>query len=248
MTEVEIVKTEIPQPEFYVPERALVVAAHADDIEFGISGTIARWTAAGAQVTYCIVTDNGSGSNDPAMTRAELIEIRRQEQLASAAVVGVSDVRFLNYLDGMLVNTLELRRDITRIIRELRPQVVVLMDPTMVITPDGTYINHPDHRATAEAALYAVFPSAGTRPIFPELLEEGFEPHNVNKAYLYFTMQPNLFVDTSAYFERKLEALRCHVSQIKPDDDLAFVRKWDGELGQAHGFTYAESFRVLNLS
>ena len=121
--------------DFYTPERALVVVAHADDIEFGIGGTAARWTDNGAQVTFCITTDNGSGSNEPGSVRAELVKIREREQLAAAAVLGVSDVRFLGYPDGTLQPTLELRRDLTRLIRELRPQVVVTTDPTTIIPP-----------------------------------------------------------------------------------------------------------------
>lgn len=231
---------------FFVPERVLVIVPHADDIEFGISGTIARWTDAGSQVTYCIVTDNSAGSNEPDADLTALSATRRDEQLASAAICGVTDLRFLNYRDGTVQPTLDLRKDLTRVIRQVRPQVVILMDPTMMITPDGGYINHPDHRAVSEAALYAVFPSAGTRPIFPELLAEGLEPHNVPKVYLMFTDRPNLYVDVSAVYERKLDALRCHRSQIK-EDDLGFIRKWDSESGKLFGVPYAESFRVLNL-
>jgi len=233
-------------PEFYAPERVLVIVAHADDIEFGIGGTIARWTDAGTHVTYCNVTDNGSGSNDPAVKRVDLIATREAEQRASAAVLGVTDVRFLGYLDGTLQPTLELRRDLTRLIREIRPQVVVTMDPTMAFADEMGYINHPDHRAVAEAAVYAVFPSAGTRPIFPELLDEGFEPHNVIKLYLQFTEKPNLVIDVSDYVDRKMDALRCHKSQVD-EQTLEMVRGWGAEEGAKHGVGAVESFRVLNL-
>lgn len=179
----------------HTPSRILVIAAHPDDIEFGAAGSIARWTGEGAQVTYCIVTDGAAGSNDPNVKREDLIRIRREEQIAAAAVVGVHDVRFLGYPDGTLQHTLELRRDLTRLIRELRPYRVLCFDPTVVFVgvPEfGDYINHPDHRAAAEGAIYAVFPSAETRPIFPELLDEGLEPHHVTEVYMMLTTQtPN---------------------------------------------------------
>ncbi|MBC8099419.1 MAG: PIG-L family deacetylase [Armatimonadetes bacterium] len=234
--------------EFYIPERALVIVAHADDIEFGASGTIARWTDGGCQVTYCIVTDNGAGSNKPDTIPSQLMATRRAEQIASAEVVGVTDVRFLNYTDGMLEPTLALRKDLTRIIRQVRPQVVITLDPTSVIieAPDFVYINHPDHRATGEAALYAVFPSAGTRLIFPELLAEGLEPHSVDYLYLAIGLQGSLVVDITAVHDRKLEALSKHQSQLTPED-LEFVTRFDTEAGKAHGYTYAESFRMLKL-
>jgi LmbE family N-acetylglucosaminyl deacetylase len=231
---------------FYHPERALIVCAHADDIEFGAAGTAARWTDNGASVTYCIVTDNSAGSNSPDTNRLELIETRRQEQIAAAATVGVSDVRFLNYPDGTLQPTIELRRELTRLVREVRPQVVVILDPTTILVEEFNYVNHPDHRAAGEAAMYAVFPSAGTRPIFPELLAEGYEPHNVSKLYLMLTTQPNLHIDITTTIEHKLDSLRCHASQID-EEAITMVRQWNAEAGGAVGFGYAESFRVIHL-
>ncbi|MBZ0293214.1 MAG: PIG-L family deacetylase [Anaerolineae bacterium] len=233
--------------EFFIPERALVIVAHADDIEFGVSGTVARWTEAGAQVTYCIVTDNSSGSNDPAMKSDDLIEIRRLEQIASAEAVGVTDVRFLNYKDGTLTPTLELRRDLTRVVRDVRPQIVITFDPTTILTMENNYINHPDHRATGEAAVYAVFPSSESRPIFPELLAEGYEPHKVQQLYLVLTNQPNLTVDVSATHGLKLDALRAHKSQVG-EEEFEMVKQWDAASGEAEGYAYAEVFRVMKLN
>lgn len=223
----------------------LVVAAHPDDIEFSLAGAVARWTDEGHQVVYCLVTDGAAGSNEPGADVHALAATRRQEQLEAAALVGVHEVRFLGYADGTLQPTLELRRELTRLIRELRPQRVVCQDPTMVFFGD-TYVNHPDHRAAGEATLYAVFPSAETRPIFPELLAEGFEPHRVRELYLTFTPQPNLHVDITTTIDRKLAALLCHRSQIGPEV-AEMVRGWDAEAGVAAGFAYAEPFRVLRL-
>ncbi len=230
------------------PSTILVVVAHPDDIEFGIGGSVAVWTDAGHTVVYCIVTDGAAGSNDPNVTRESLIERRRQEQINAAVLVGVHDVRFLGYPDGMLQPTLELRRDITRLIRELKPYRVILMDPTtiMVKNEQFDYINHPDHRAAGEAALYAVFPSAETRPIFPELLAEGYEPHHVSELYISFAHQPTLAVDISSVIDRKVAALLAHESQlIASVGDM--VRGWDEQAGKEAGVPYAETFRVLRF-
>ena len=223
----------------------LVVAAHPDDIEFGLAGSIARWTSEGHRVVYCLVTDGAAGSNQPDADLRALAELRRQEQLAAAQVVGVHEVRFLGYADGTLQPTIDLRRELTRLIRELRPFRVVCQDPTTVFFSNN-YINHPDHRAAGEATIYAVFPSAETRPIFPELLSEGYEPHHVSELYLDLTLAPDTYVDISDSIERKLAALRCHATQVGPEVE-PWVREWGAEAGVKAGCAYAESFRVMRL-
>jgi LmbE family N-acetylglucosaminyl deacetylase len=242
----EDIMPEITDVSDYTPERALVIVAHADDIEFGMSGTISRWTAAGAQVTYCIVTDNSAGSNAPDADLEVLVATRREEQIASAKVAGVHDVRFLNYKDGTLQPTMHLRRELTRIVREIKPHAVLTLDPTTVFAMGNGYINHPDHRAVGEAAIYAVFPSAGTRPIFPELLDEGLEPHDTDKVFLVLSAQDDVVVNISNTFETKADALRCHQSQIS-EDAIEMIRKWNREAGEKYGFEYAETFKVINL-
>jgi LmbE family N-acetylglucosaminyl deacetylase len=231
--------------DFYIPASALVIVAHADDIEF-YAGTIIRWTDAGTEVTYCIVTDGAAGSNSVDYNRETLIETRRLEQIAAADAAGVSDVRFLNYPDGTLEPTIELRKDLTRIIRELRPDVVVIPDPNTYYFDDNTYVNHPDHRAVGEAGLYAAFPSAGARPIFPDLLTEGYEPHDVTKVYLMIADHPNVFIDVTSVYERKLQTLRSFPSQFG-EDLIDMVRQGDVLEGQERGWQYGESFRVLTL-
>jgi len=223
----------------------LVVAAHPDDIEFGLAGSVARWTSEGHHVVYCLVTDGAAGTNQPDADLRALAELRRQEQLAAAQVVGVHEVRFLGYADGTLQPTLELRRELTRLIRELRPFRVVCQDPTTVFFSNN-YINHPDHRAAGEATIYAVFPSAETRPIFPELLSEGYEPHHVSELYLDLTLAPDTYVDISDSIERKLAALRCHGTQVGPEVE-PWVREWGAEAGVKAGCAYAEAFRVMRL-
>ncbi len=232
------------------PLRILVIVAHQDDIEFGAAGSVARWVDAGATVTYCIVTDGAAGSNEPDVDLVALVQRRQQEQIDAAKIVGVTDVRFLGYPDGVLEPTLPLRRDITRIIRELRPDRVVIMDPTAVLLVsdenNGSYINHPDHRASAEAALYAVFPSAESRPIFPELLAEGYEPHHVNELFMQLTEKPNLAVDVTAVHDRKIQALLTHRSQVG-EDAADMVNGFDREAGKEAGVEFAELFRVMRF-
>jgi LmbE family N-acetylglucosaminyl deacetylase len=223
----------------------LVVAAHPDDIEFGLAGSVARWASEGHRVVYCLVTDGSAGSNDPEADLAALVQIRRQEQIEAAALVGVAEVRFLGYADGTLQPTLELRREITRLIRELKPYRVVCQDPTTHFF-SNVYINHPDHRAAGEATIYAVFPSAETRPIFPELLAEGFEPHKVSELYLDMSLHPDTYVDITSTIDRKIAAVLRHRSQVGPEAEQ-WVRQWAEEAGAKAGCAYAEAFRVMRL-
>ena len=234
------------------PCHIVVAAAHHDDIEFGCAGSVARWIRdEGATVTYVIVTDGGSGSNEPDIKRADLVATRREEQLEAARIVGVTDVRFLDYPDGALTASLDLRRDITRVIRETKPYRVVCQDPTTVFV-QNSYINHPDHRAAGEATLYACFPSAETRPIFPELLAEGLEPHKIGELYLNLSLSPTHYHDISCAIDLKLDALAAHVTQLGSGDDFENgARKWirqrNRETGERVGVEYAELFRILKF-
>jgi LmbE family N-acetylglucosaminyl deacetylase len=230
------------------PIRILVIVPHPDDIEVGMVGSVMRWIEAGAQVTYCLITDGSAGSNEKDVDYAALIQRRIEEQAAAAKIAGVTDVRHLGYGDGTLEPTLELRRDLTRLIREIRPQRVVIFDPTMILLTgeDMNYINHPDHVAGATASLYAVFPSAESRPIFPELLGEGLEPHHVEELYMGLTNQPTVAIDVTPVHERKMQALLCHRSQL--DEEAAqFVYGFDKAYGAQVGVEYAEVFRVMHF-
>ena len=227
--------------------RILGIFAHPDDPEFSMGGSAALWADQGHEVYCCIVTDGSAGSNDPNQDLRELVRIREEEQRAAARVLGVREVFFLGYKDGVLEPTLELRRELTRLIRHLKPDRVVCGDPTAFFYGDE-YINHADHRAAAEAAVTAVFPSAPTRPIFPELLAEGLEPHQVKELYITADHgEPyTVYVDISSTIERKIEALRCHASQVQVGDG-EWVRNWAAETGKTAGLAYAESFRVMRL-
>jgi LmbE family N-acetylglucosaminyl deacetylase len=226
--------------------RILGVFAHPDDPEFSMGGSAAIWADQGHHVYYCIVTDGSSGSNDPNQDLAELVTLRQTEQRAAAAILGVTDVIFLGYRDGTLEPTIALRRELTRLIRQLKPDRVVSGDPNAFFYGDE-YVNHADHRAAAEAAITAVFPSAPTRPIFPELLAEGYEPHQVKELYITNTEAGSIVhVDITSAIDRKIEALRCHKSQLDPGDG-AWIRNWAAQDGKAAGLEYAESFRVMRL-
>lgn len=233
------------------PIKVVVIAAHPDDIEFGVSGSVARWVEEGAEVTYVIVTDGSAGSNEPDVDLEELIATRRREQLASSAAVGVTDVRFLGYKDGVLEPTMGLRKTLTRILREVKPDRVICQDPTTVFFGDG-YINHPDHRAAGEAAIYATFPSSETRPIFPELLDEGYEPHKVKELWLNLSQHPTHFVDITGVFDKKEAALRAHVSQLGEGEDfdngvLKWIKERFADVGQPDDVQYAEVFKIMKL-
>ena len=229
------------------PQRVLVVMAHPDDGEFIAGGTIARWAREGREIYYCVVTDGNCGSSDPDMTSEKLVPIRQEEHRAAARTLGAKEAIFLHYVDSMLEPTLELRHDIARLIRQIRPDVMVCQDPTMRWSGQG-YINHPDHRAAGEATLAAIMPSAGTRLVFPDLLKEGLEPHDVKELYLASSANADRWIDISETLETKIEALRQHKSQIKDWDPADEMKSWAKETGaqaQKHGhdFQYAESFK-----
>ena len=234
----------------YTPKIAMSIHAHPDDQDFTVAGTLAKWAAAGCQVICVLITSGDAGSNDlahGASYKPVLAEIREGEQKAANAVLGIGETVFLRYPDGELEATIPLRRELTRLIRQYRPDVVVTGDPQGVFYGNG-YINHPDHRAAAQSALYATFPSAGTRLIFTDLLEAGYEPHNVKRVYIHGAEKPDTWVDVSASIGLKVEALKKHVSQVGGWDDLEkTLREWAAEEGKEHGLEYAEAYKVMIL-
>lgn len=223
-------------------ERALVIFSHPDDAEFSAAATIAHLTGAGARVDYVVTTDGGKGTDDPAVTSAQLTATREAEQRAAADRLGVSEIVHLGYADGYLTPSLELRRDIVRQIRRFRPDLVITQNPLR--RRDGNpFIGHPDHLATGEAALAAVYPAARDRLNFPELIDEGLEPWKVRQVLVSGVEQPNLFVDVSDTIEVGLQALMCHVSQIAdPANVEERVRERAAEVGQPVGLLLANAF------
>jgi LmbE family N-acetylglucosaminyl deacetylase len=230
------------------PKKIAVIVAHPDDAEFVCAGTIARWVDEGHEVVYVLLTSGDKGSDDPEMTPERLAATREAEQREAARILGARDVIFMRRPDGELGPNLELRREIVRVIRRLKPDVVVCQDPT-VRWVDTQYINHPDHRAAGEATLAAVFPAARDRMNFPELLAEGLEPHKVREIYLAGAQTPDVAIDITEYLERKLESLRAHVSQIGDWDPEPMVREWAKETAEQHpgNGNYVESFKYFKL-
>lgn len=225
----------------------MVIAAHPDDIEFVVAGTVAKWIRAGAQARYVLVTSGDAGSHRTGVTREEVARVREAEQRAAALVVGVDEVIFLGYPDGEVEPTLELRRDLVREIRRFKPDTVICFDPTRLLVGDG-YINHPDHRAVGQAALDAVMPAAAMPLVFAELGKEGLEPHRVKEVLIASGPEPDTWVDISDTIELKLEALRQHVSQF-PDGwgPVERTRERAAQIGAQVGVPYAEVFRRIVL-
>ena len=231
--------------------RVLVVVAHPDDADFASSGTVATWVEAGIEVSYCCVTDGDAGGFDPSVDRAEIPGIRQAEQKAAAAELGVTDVHFLGYPDGRLTLSLELRRDISRVIRQVRPQRIITQSPTRNWL--RIYASHPDHLLAGEATLCAVYPDARNPFAHPELLaEEGLEPWTVAEVWMMAAPEDllNRYVDVTDKLDRKMAALRAHVSQTAHMDDLeGLLRHWMG--GQAAQAGYgpgrlAEAYHVID--
>lgn len=231
----------------YIPQRAMFIFAHPDDIEFGSAGTAAKWAKYGSEITYILITDGNVGSHDATFDKEKLAETRRKEQSAAAQVAGVQQVIYLGYHDGMLEPTLELRKALVKLIRQHKPNVVVCGDPRSVF-PSDDYINHPDHRAAAIAAVEAVFPACEMRLLYPEFEAEGIMPHKVNHVYISYAPDANVYVDISETMPLKIEALRQHSSQFGDWDPSEMVTNWSKETGKQVGFAYAEAYRRLTLN
>lgn len=232
--------------------KVMVIMAHPDDPEFICGGTVARWAESGKDITYVLATRGESGSSNPMMTPERLASIREDEQRSAARILGVKEVIFLDYSDGQLIFTAQLRRELTRIIRLYRPDSVITFDPSNRYVGAGGYfnhLNHPDHRAVGEAALDAVFPYARDRLAYYELWEkEGLDPHEVKEIYLGGTTTPDTWVDITEYIDKKIAAIREHRSQITEFEDLIQrIRKRDGRDINDSEANYEEGFKHIVL-
>ncbi len=231
--------------------RILSITAHPDDVDFGAAGTVAQWTDAGIEVIYCLVTDGDAGGSDEDIPRAKMASLRRAEQIAAAKCVGVTDVRFLGYPDGQVEATIDLRRDLARVIRQVRPDRVVSSSPERNYVRLG--ISHPDHRAVGSATLDAVYPDARNPFAFPELrAEEGLEAWTVREVWISGGPAPTRYVDVTDTFPRKVAALRAHETQIAHPDDLEqMLRERLARTAAQGGLPegrLAEAFQVLNTA
>src|SRR5512145_2929986 len=225
----------------------LCIAAHPDDNEHVIAGSVARWAREGRDVVFCLVTSGGAGTNEHTPDSEGLIPIRERECRDAARILGVRDVVFLGYQDGVVEPTLELRRDLTRVIRRHQPDVVVCSDPTVRWYGDE-YLNHPDHRAVASAALDAVFPSSETSAIFPELLAEGLPAHKVKQVFISGSLEPDVFVDISRTLRLKCRALKAHRSQVGKGEWVdQLLTAWALRDGKKAGLRHAEAFKRMVL-
>jgi LmbE family N-acetylglucosaminyl deacetylase len=227
-------------------QRAMVIYAHPDDAEFGLAGTMAKWARAGVEITYCMITNGASGSDDPTMTREKLRDTRYAEQRAAAKILGVKHCVFLGYEDGYLYPTLEVRKDVARHVRIARPDVLFAMDPTFRVA-DDFYVNHPDHIAAGEVALRTINPDASTRNMFPELWQdEHLEPHKPKALFLQSFGAEGTVIDISDVLPIKIKALLAHTSQLFPGAEQ-MIRGWAKETGKAAGYKAGESFRIVHL-
>ena len=239
----------LPELDEEIPRRVLAIVAHPDDVDFGSAGTIAAWTSKGAEVSYCIVTDGAAGSVDPDVDVRRLANLRQAEQRAAAAAVGVTDVTFLAYPDGRLEPTQELRRDLSREIRRVRPDRVICQSPER--NYERIRASHPDHLAAGEAALRAVYPDARNPYAHAELLErEGLEPFEVPEVWIMAAPTTNRLVDVTDHIDAKIAALLCHTTQIADPGGLAeMIRSWAMANAERHGLAngrLAEAYRVVD--
>ena len=240
------------QPTNGTPKRAMIIIAHPDDGEYMASGTLAKWAKAGSEVIYVLCTSGDKGTSDPKIKPSELAATREIEQQNAANVVGAKTVEFLRYEDGVLQNTLELRKDIVRQIRKHKPDVIFCQDPTRRY--GEWFINHPDHRAAGDAALDAIFPSARDYHVYPDLIEEGLMPHNTLEIYMGAGGDgASVWVDITDTIDTKVAALMEHKTQVGSDPQkLEELKKRlkdnAAQTGAAHAMGHAEGFKYIKVN
>jgi LmbE family N-acetylglucosaminyl deacetylase len=222
-------------------KRVMVIGAHPDDPEFGCAGTVAKWASEGKEVCYCLVTSGDVGTRDEMITPGALASLREKEQRAAAQELGVKDVIFLHHHDGMVVNDMQLRRELALVLRKWQPDAVVTIDPWR------HYQLHPDHRAAGQAALDAIY-AARERLVFPEQLVDGIQPCRPKVAFLFWTENADFYVDVSGTIDKRIAALKQHASQVGHRNDLEErIRKMAHDVGEKAGMEYAEGFKKIVL-
>jgi LmbE family N-acetylglucosaminyl deacetylase len=231
------------------PQKILVILAHPDDPEFFCGATLANWARQGHEIHYFLLTCGDKGYKDTSATADEICRVRHAEQNAAAAVIGVKSVLFLDHEDGYLLPTLDLRREVVRVIRQVKPDILVTCDPNHLYSGDR-HINHPDHRYAGQVVLDAVFPAAGNPFFFPELLKEnGLEPHSPREVWVSLTNTPNVTLDVTGSWEVKIEALKKHVSQIgDPAEFEERMRSRKSDRSTEKETFYDEKFHVIKFN
>lgn len=229
------------------PKVILGVAAHPDDLDFTMAGSIAKWVHEGATAYYLILTNGNKGTHDRSLKPDQLRDIRRNEQRAAAKVLGVKEVSFCDFNDGELACNKDVKKCIVEAIREVKPDVVMTMDPSMLYSARIGFINHPDHRAAGQACLDAVYPLARDHLAFPELAKKGLEPHETATVLLMNFDDANYYVDITDTLDQKLDASRAHSSQVDPEDTIAMITDQAHDTGQKAGCQYAEGFVRIDV-
>ena len=229
---------------------AMVVVAHADDAEYGCSGSVAKLCDEGYQVVYVLCTDGSKGSSDLIITPKELSKIRKQEQIEAGKVLGLKDVVFLNFEDSVLEPTLKLRKAITAEIRKHKPEILICPYPMRNLEGRGWGIGHPDHIAAGEATLSAVFPTARDHLSFPDLLEKGLQPHNVAEVWIMGHPDPDLWIDVTNYIDTSINALLRHASQVSYSREQVTqsMKERKSLTAVGSGYDYAEAFRRIGFN
>ena len=246
--EIQKTVTENPQkaPDTWeTSQKILVILAHPDDPEFFCGATLARWAAAGHQIVYCLLTCGDKGAPNREIHPDDLCSLRVDEQRAAAAVLGVTQVRFLGYADGYVVPDLELRKEVTRVIRQEKPDILISCDP-LLFYPGETRLNHPDHRAAGQVVIDAVYPAAGNHLYFPELLLEGLEPHTPREVWLSNPYVSTVTIDVTEHWDTKIAALQEHKTQIgDPQKFVERMRNRRTSDSTSEAPQYVESFRRI---
>lgn len=246
MDETPAPETAVPETPPYIPESAMVIVAHPDDVEFSCAGTLAKWARQGARISLVLCTSGDVGIAREDITRQEAAALREREAQAAADIVGAAEIIFLREPDGMVQPTLDLRRKLVREIRRFRPEVVITGDPT-VVWVGNFYINHPDHRAVATAAVDAIFPASGQPHLFEELAAEGLTAHKPRKVFVTNWRDGDTWVAIDDTIDVKVAALKAHASQMGTWDVEKNIKEWAAERAKDHDMQYAEIFRVITL-
>ena len=228
--------------------RVLVILAHPDDPDFTCGGTAILMARAGIEITYMILTNGDKGNHNPEVTRNQLIALRKLEQRAAAELCGVKHVLFMGEEDGFLRSTRELRERVTREIRRIRPELIIITDPDRYFSGDN-YINHPDHRNAGLVALDAIFPAADNPMFYPEMMDEGYLPHKISQLYVHGHIAPNVRIDITDLVQTKIDAILCHKSQFSepPEAVRRWMERW-GEEQEDGSLKYYEYFKAMKFT